>query len=262
MKIIVCMKQVPAGTKVDIDPETGAMKRLSSATRTNPYDLFALESALLLREKLGGTVTVLTMGPAQAESMMRDAYTMGADEAVILSDRKFAGSDVLSTSFTLSQGIQVLGGADLIICGKQTTDGDTAQVGPAIAEHLHIPHAAWVTRIEEADTEGISVEQKLGNVTQVSRIPYPCLITVEKDMCVPRLPSWILKKETAERKVRFLGYEDLPCQDLTRYGLNGSPTAVERMFPPEVMERQVYLNGDAGEKAEELFGILTKKKII
>ena len=104
MKIIVCMKQVPAGTKVDIDPETGAMKRLSSATRTNPYDLFALESALLLREKMGGTVTVLTMGPQQAESMMRDAYTMGADDAVILSDRKFAGSDVLSTSFTLSQG--------------------------------------------------------------------------------------------------------------------------------------------------------------
>ncbi len=262
MKIIVCMKQVPAGTKVDIDSETGAMKRLSSATRTNPYDLFALESALLLREKMGGTVTVLTMGPQQAESMMRDAYTMGADDAVILSDRKFAGSDVLSTSFTLSQGIQVLGGADLIICGKQTTDGDTAQVGPAIAEHLHIPHAAWVTRIEAVDEKSISVEQKLGNVTQVSRIPYPCLITVEKDMCVPRLPSWILKKETANRKVRVLGYEDLPCQDLTRYGLNGSPTAVERMFPPQEMERQVYLNGDAGEKTKALFDILTKKKII
>ena len=103
MKIIVCMKQVPAGTKVDIDPETGAMKRLSSDTRTNPYDLFALECALQLKEKLGGTVTALTMGPAQAESMMRDAYTMGADDAVILSDRKFAGADVLSTSYTLSR---------------------------------------------------------------------------------------------------------------------------------------------------------------
>ena len=139
MKIIVCMKQVPAGTKVDIDPETGAMKRLSSDTRTNPYDLFALECALQLKEKLRGTVTALTMGPAQAESMMRDTYTMGADDAVILSDRKFAGADVLSTSYTLSQGVQLLGGADLIICGKQTTDGDTAQVGPALAEHLHIP---------------------------------------------------------------------------------------------------------------------------
>ena len=143
MKILVCMKQVPAGTKVDIDPETGAMKRMSGATRTNPYDLFALETALRIREQQGGTVTVLTMGPPQAEEMMRDAYTMGADDAVILSDRKFAGADVLATSYALSQAIQVLGGADLILCGRQTTDGDTAQVGPAIAEHLHMPHAAW-----------------------------------------------------------------------------------------------------------------------
>ncbi len=262
MKIIVCMKQVPAGTNVEIDPETGAMKRLSSATRTNPYDLFALETALLLKEKMGGTVTVLTMGPAQAESMMKDAYACGADEAVILSDRKFAGSDVLSTSYTLRQGIQVLGGADLIICGRQTTDGDTAQVGPALAEHMHIPHAAWVTRIEEVTEKNISVQQKLGDMTQVSRIPFPCLITVEKDMCVPRLPSWILKKKTADRKVRFLSFEDLPNQDLTRYGLNGSPTAVERMFPPEKAQKQVYLEGSTEEKTKELFDILVSRKII
>ena len=126
MKIVVCMKQVPASSKVDIDPETGAMKRMSGETRTNPYDLFALETALQIREKVGGTVTVLTMGPPQAEEMMRDAYTMGADDAVILSDRKFAGADVLATSYALAQGIQVIGGADLIICGRQTTDGDTA----------------------------------------------------------------------------------------------------------------------------------------
>lgn len=132
MKIVVCMKQVPATSKVDIDPETGAMKRMSGETRTNPYDLFALETALMIREKTGGTVTVLTMGPPQAEEMIRDAYTMGADEGVILSDRKFAGADVLATSYALAQGIQVIGGADLIICGRQTTDGDTAQVGPAL----------------------------------------------------------------------------------------------------------------------------------
>ena len=114
MKIVVCMKQVPASSKVDIDPETGAMKRMSGETRTNPYDLFALETALQIREKVGGTVTVLTMGPPQAEEMMRDAYTMGADDAVILSDRKFAGADVLATSYALAQGIQVIGGADLI----------------------------------------------------------------------------------------------------------------------------------------------------
>lgn len=262
MKIIVCMKQVPAGTKVDIDPETGAMKRLSGAARTNPYDLFALETALKIREKLGGTVTVLSMGPSQAETMMKDAYSMGADDAVILSDRKFAGADVLATSYTLKQGIKVLGGADLIICGRQTTDGDTAQVGPALAEHLHIPHAAWVAEIEDVDEEKIRVRQDYGSVTLVSEIPYPCLITVDKDMCVPRLPSYKLKKSTAERPVRFLSFEDLPNQDMSRYGLVGSPTAVERMFAPPEKEKQVYLEGDAAEKTDALFQILTGKKII
>lgn len=262
MKIIVCMKQVPAGTKVDIDPETGSMKRLSSETRTNPYDLFALEAALTLREKLGGTVTVLTMGPQQAEAMMRDAYAMGADEAVILSDRKFAGADVLATSYALSQAIEVLGGADLIVCGKQTTDGDTAQVGPAIAEHSGIPHAAWVAAIEEADEKSICVRQALASVTQVSEIPYPCLLTVDKDMCVPRLPSYRLKCATAERTIRYLSFADMPDQNLSRYGLIGSPTAVERMFAPPEAEKQVYLEGDALEKTDALFRILTDKKII
>ena len=245
MKIVVCMKQVPASSKVDIDPETGAMKRMSGETRTNPYDLFALETALQIREKVGGTVTVLTMGPPQAEEMMRDAYTMGADDAVILSDRKFAGADVLATSYALAQGIQVIGGADLIICGRQTTDGDTAQVGPAIAEHLTIPHAAWVAEI-----------------SQISEIPYPCLLTIDKDTCVPRLPSYLLKKATADRPIRILSFENMPDQDLSRYGLVGSPTSVERMFAPPEGEKQVYLEGSAKEKAEELFSILTGKKII
>ena len=198
------MKQVPAGTKVDIDPETGAMKRLSGETRTNPYDLFALEAALQLREKVGGSVTVLTMGPPQAEEMMRDAYTMGADDAVILSDRKFAGADVLATSYALSQGITAIGDIDLIICGKQTTDGDTAQVGPAIAEHLGIPHAAWVSEIVDADSESIQVKQDLVSVSQTSKIPYPCLITVDKDMCVPRLPSYLLQKQSKDRPVKIM----------------------------------------------------------
>ena len=262
MKIIVCMKQVPAGTKVDIDPETGAMKRLSSDTRTNPYDLFALETALSIREKTGGTVTVLTMGPPQAETMMRDAYTMGADDAVILSDKKFAGADVLATSYALAQGIHLAGGADLIICGRQTTDGDTAQVGPAIAEHLSIPHAAWVAEITDVNEKAICVRQDLGSVSQVSEIPYPCLITVDKDMCVPRLPSYILKKQTEDRPVKIFGFEDMPDQNMSRYGLVGSPTSVERMFAPPEKESQVYLEGTAEEKTDRLFQILTGKKII
>lgn len=262
MKILVCMKQVPAGTKVDIDPETGAMKRLSGETRTNPYDLFALEAALQLREKVGGSVTVLTMGPPQAEEMMRDAYTMGADDAVILSDRKFAGADVLATSYALSQGITAIGDIDLIICGKQTTDGDTAQVGPAIAEHLGIPHAAWVSEIVDADSESIQVKQDLVSVSQTSKIPYPCLITVDKDMCVPRLPSYLLQKQSKDRPVKIMPFEDMADQNLSKYGLVGSPTAVEKMFAPPEVEKQVYFDGDAKEKTKQLFDVLVNKKVI
>lgn len=256
------MKQVPAGTKVDIDPETGAMKRLSGETRTNPYDLFALEAALQLREKVGGSVTVLTMGPPQAEEMMRDAYTMGADDAVILSDRKFAGADVLATSYALSQGITAIGDIDLIICGKQTTDGDTAQVGPAIAEHLGIPHAAWVSEIVDADSESIQVKQDLVSVSQTSKIPYPCLITVDKDMCVPRLPSYLLQKQSKDRPVKIMIFEDMADQNLSKYGLVGSPTAVEKMFAPPEVEKQVYFDGDAKEKTKQLFDVLVNKKVI
>lgn len=262
MKIVVCMKQVPAGTKVDIDPETGAMKRMSGETRTNPYDLFALETAIQIREKVGGTVTVLTMGPPQAEEMIRDAFTMGADDGIILSDKKFAGADVLATSYALAQAIQVEKDVDLIICGKQTTDGDTAQVGPAIAEHLHIPHAAWVAEIVNVGKEKIDVRQDLESVSQTSRMAYPCLITVDKDMCVPRLPSYLLKKKTRERNVRIMTFRDMPDQDLSRYGLIGSPTSVERMFAPEEAEKQVYLEGTAKEKADAMFRILQSKKII
>lgn len=262
MKMIVCMKQVPATSQVEIDPETGAMKRLSASTRTNPYDLFALETALRIREQTGGTVTVLTMGPPQAEKMMKDAYMMGADEAVILSDRKFAGSDVLATSYTLAQGIQVLGGADLILCGRQTTDGDTAQVGPAIAEHLGIPHCAWVSEIMGVTEESIQIRQELGSVTQVSQMNFPCLITVDKDMCVPRLPSYLLKKKTAKKPVKILSFADLPDQNMTRYGLIGSPTSVARMFAPAVRDSQVYLEGSPEEKAQKLFDLLVSKKIV
>ena len=247
MKIIVCMKQVPASSRVDIDPETGNLKRGSAGQRTNPYDLYALECALQIREKTGGTVTVLTMGPGQAESMIRDAYSMGADEGVILSDRKFAGSDVLATSYTLSQGIELLGGADLILCGRQTTDGDTAQIGPAIAEHLHIPHCAWVSAIEEADAEQITLKQDFGSVTQISRMHYPCLG---------------LTKETKDRPVRVVTFDDLPRPDLTRFGAVGSPTRVERIFAPEAGAASVVLEGTAAKKAEQLTKLLAERKYI
>lgn len=260
MKIVVCMKQVPLSSKVEIDEETGNLKRLGAAVRTNPFDLFALECALRVREQVGGTVTVLTMGPQQAESMIRDAYMMGADDAIILSDRKFAGSDVLATSYTLSQGIQLLGSVDLIICGRQTTDGDTAQIGPAIAEHLHLPHAAWVNEITGVSETSIQVRQDLSSVYQVSEMKFPCLITVDKDICVPRLPSYRRKAEAAVNPIRMVSLADLPAPDLSRFGLVGSPTTVERIFPPPARGGSVTLEGSAAEKSSQLFDLLAAAK--
>ena len=136
MNILVCIKQVPASSKVEVDPQTGVLKRAGVESKMNPYDLYALETALRLREEHGGSVTVLSMGPPQAQAVIREAFAMGADAGVLLSDRRFGGADVLATSYTLAQGVRRAGRFDLLICGKQTTDGDTAQVGPEIAESV------------------------------------------------------------------------------------------------------------------------------
>lgn len=262
MKIIVCMKQVPGTTKVEIDEETGILKRSGASAKVNPYDLYALETGLKLREQLGGTVTAVTMGPEQAEEMMQEAYMMGIDDAYIFSDRRFAGADVLATAHTLAEGIRTIGPFDLIICGKQTTDGDTSQIGPALAEILQIPHTAWVNRIDEASQDGLRVEWKLRTVTQVVSMKFPCLITVEKGIFTPRLPSYRMKKEKAEARVHRMDLDQFSDSDPRHYGQEGSPTSVERIFPPAENTDYVYLEGDAGEKAAELFRILTEKKFV
>lgn len=256
------MKQVPAGKGIEIHPETGALKRTSGSTRTNPYDLFALEAALQIRSIVGGTVTVLTMGPEQAQTMIRDAYAMGADDGVLLSDRRFAGADVLATSYALSQAILALGDFDLIICGKQTTDGDTSQVGPAIAEHLNRPHAGWVGKIVDVTSKDITVQQDLASISQVSKLPYPCLITVDKDSNVPRLPSYRLKKQNAEHHIQKMTFADMPDQDTSHYGFAGSPTAVRKMFAPDPIEKQVHIQGNIDEQVDQVVSLLAKKKYI
>ena len=262
MKIVVCIKQVPVSNDAGISKRDGTIERDRARSKMNPYDLYALETAFRIREQLGGTVSVLTMGPPQAEKAIRDAFMMGADAGCILSDKKFSGADVLATSFTLAQGIGLIGGADLIICGRQTTDGDTAQVGPAIAEHLRIPHASWVKEIRGINAEQITVCQSFAQVTQVSEIRLPCLITVEKGIFVPRLPSYKLKKDALARTIRTITFADLPNQDETRYGLTGSPTHVERIFKPDLRRKQEYLQGTASEKGEALLHFLWQGKFI
>ena len=262
MKIVVCMKQVPASSKVDIDPETGAMKRMSGETRTNPYDLFALETALQIREKVGGTVTVLTMGPPQAEEMMRDAYTMGADDAVILSDRKFAGADVLATSYALAQGIQVIGGADLIICGRQTTDGDTAQVGPQIAEKLHLPQVTYVADIQK-DGNTLTVKRMLEDGYMMVKVQTPCLLTCIKELNQPRYMSVNGIFTCYDKPMEVFDYnalKDDPLIEVDTIGLKGSPTNVFKSFTPPQKGAGTMLTGD--DTAAQLAGILAKKHLI
>lgn len=262
MHIVVCIKQVPASNKVDVDPVTGVLKRNSADSKMNPYDLYALETALRLREQVGGEITVLTMGPDQAKAVLREAFAMGADRGVLLSDRRFAGADVLATSRALSQAIRRLGHFDLIITGKQTTDGDTAQVGPEIAEWLDIPCAANVRSIEQLRTANITVRMELPDAVEISRIQFPCLLAVDKDIYMPRLPSYVRKKASAEREITVWSLDDMADADPEHYGLSGSPTQVQRIFPPEPHGERELWTGDGAQLTQRLFDKLSNMKFI
>lgn len=262
MKVLVCIKQVPGTTKVEVDEKTGVLKRDGIESKMNSYDLYALETALWIKEKLGGSITVVTMGPLQAESIIKEAYMMGADEGYIFSDRKFAGADVLATSYTLSQGIRAIGNFDIILCGKQTTDGDTAQVGPALAEYLGMPHVAWVKSIESITGKSIIVAQDMADSTEIVELIYPCLITVEKDIMQPRLPSFRKKLLTSEWAVNIMSLEDFADKDENKYGLSGSATRVERIFPPESNTSQIIWEDESEELAEKMFITMEELKFL
>ena len=251
MNIFVCIKQVPSTNKVQVDEKTGVLKRDGVSSKMNPYDLYALETALRLKEAHGGAVTVGTMGPPQAQAVIREAYMMGADEGYVFSDRRLGGADVLATSYTLSQAIRSVGDFDLILCGKQTTDGDTAQVGPAIAEHLGIPHAAWVSRLE-VEGDGVNAEQQLQDVIETVHMPFPCLVTVEQDIYMPRLPSLKTAREIGDKPIHIQGLDSFLDTDPSHYGLTGSPTQVERIFPPPSdTEHEMWQGPDSAQKLHD-----------
>lgn len=258
IRITTCIKQVPGTTKVEVDESTGVLKRDGIESKMNPYDLYALETALKIKEKKGAVLTVVSMGPPQASEVIREAYMMGADDGLLLSDRKFAGADVLSTAYTLSQGVATQDMPDLIICGKQTTDGDTAQVGPEMAEFLDIPHVANVTCIREVREDSIVVDMDMPNAVETVEVEFPCLITVEKGIHQPRLPSFRLKMSTRDKAVPMLSIKDFTDQEESRYGLKGSPTQVVRIFPPATdRERETWQGGGpelAGRIHDKLMG--------
>ena len=262
MKITVCIKQVPGTAQVEIDPQTGVLKRDGVESKMNPYDLYALETALRFKQSHGAEVTVVTMGPPQAESVIREAFMMGVDHGVLFSDRRFGGSDVLATAYTLSQGIRAAGGADLVICGKQTTDGDTAQVGAELAEFLGIPHVAGVSQIHELGGDEIMLDLDLPLHIETVRVKLPCLVCVEKGIYEPRLPSFRRKLETAGRDIKVYTLDDMADPDPDHYGLSGSPTQVKRIFPPESTNTHESWEGSDAELAERLFGLLESRKFL
>ena len=262
MRIIVCVKQVPDTQKVQVDPVTGVLIRNGIDTKMNPYDLYALETALRIKEKTNAEIHVITMGPDTAKAVLYESMALGADEAWLMSDRRFAGADVLATSFTLAQGIKTIGDFDLILCGKQTTDGDTAQVGPAIGEVLDIPHVSWVRKLIDADDKGIIVQQEMMDSVADVRLNYPCLLTVEKGIFEPGLPSYIKMKDAKKKEIHCLNLDKCECRDTKRYGLSGSPTQVEKIFEPTYDLESVRLEGTSEENAKALFEKLCELKVV
>jgi electron transfer flavoprotein beta subunit len=243
MHSVVCIKQVPDTTDVRIDPETNTLMREGVAAIVNPFDTYAIEEALRLRERHGGTVTVLTMGPPQAESALREAIAMGADTGILVSDRAFAGSDTWATSYTLAAAIRKLGAFDLILCGKQASDGDTAQVGPGIATQLDLPQITYVRKIEALSETEVTAERLLETGYEVITAPLPCLLTVIKEINEPRLPS--LKGKLAARKAAITTWSAVDIKaDAARIGLDGSPTKVVNIFTPPPREGGTRLTGE------------------
>ncbi len=231
MRIVVCIKQVPATHDASIDPETKRIVREGVKAILNPFDTYAVEEGVLLRERLGGEVVVLSMGPPKAEAVLREAVSQGADRAVLLSHRAFGGSDTWATSYALACAIRTLGGADLVICGKQAVDGDTAQVGPGIAAHLGWPQATHVMQIRSANPGSIVAVRMHEDGYDVCELSLPVVITVVKDINQPRIPT--LRSSLASRKINIpVWTPDMIAADTARIGLDGSPTRVVKTEPP------------------------------
>lgn len=263
MKIVVCVKQVPDTTDVKINPETNTLIREGVASITNPFDEFAIEEGLRTKEKFGGEVHVITMGPPQAIEVLRNALAVGCDKVYLVSDRAFAGADTLATAYTLAKTIESIGGADLIFCGKQAIDGDTAQVGPGIATRLGIPQLTYVCKVREIqpDQKKIVVERLLENGKEVVESSLPALITVVKDINEPRLPSLLGIKKAAKVQIPTLTAKDIQA-DENRIGLKGSPTWVTRVFTPEARGGGELLKGELTEVVPLLVEKLMETKFI
>lgn len=255
MNIIICIKQVPETTEVRINPETNTLIREGVKSIINPFDMYAIEEGVRLKEKFGGKVTAVTMGPPQADAALKEAISLGVDEGILISDRAFAGSDTWATSYTLSEAIKKIGSFDLIICGKQASDGDTAQVGPGISSHLDIPQVTYVKKIEGINKKFMCVERMMEEGFEIIEAPLPALITVVKEINEPRLPSLKGMMRAKQAKITVWTQKELNL-DSQKIGLCGSPTQVVKIFTPPQRAGGEMLAGEPQEIAEKLVGLL------
>jgi electron transfer flavoprotein beta subunit len=251
MNIIVCVKQVPDAKDVRLDPKTNTLAREGVQSIMNPYDQHAVEEAVRIKESLGGEVTVVTMGPPQAEAVLRQAISCGADHGVLVSDRAFAGADTWATSYTLAKAITALGSFDLVFCGKQAIDGDTAQVGPGLGMRLGIPFVTCVQKVRQADSAGLVLERMMDDGYDVIKVDYPALLTVVKDVNEPRVPSLKGTMRAKKAVIRTMNAKDINA-DPASIGLPGSPTQVVKVFPPEPRGERALLTGTIDEQVEQL----------
>lgn len=231
MKQIVFLKQVPASMHIHIDPVTHTLVRAGAKAQTNPDDLHALQAAIEIRSQAGGTIVAVSMGPPQAEAVLREALMFGADEAVLLTDRAFAGSDTWSTGYILASAVRKIEKASILLFGKQAIDGDTAQVGPGVAARLELPQLTEVLKIKEVSNDSVTIEKVGDNGTQILRSSFPCVMTITKEankLPAPTLRAW----EEAQKKPLICWSANDLSLDVSVIGLNGSPTRVVKTTVP------------------------------
>jgi electron transfer flavoprotein beta subunit len=255
MNIIVCIKQVPDAKDVRLDPKTNTMAREGVASIMNPFDRHALEAAVQLKESTGGLVTALSMGPPQAEEVLREAVSCGSDGGTLVSDRAFAGADTWATTYTLGKAVEKLGEFDLIVCGKQAIDGDTAQVGPGLAHRLDIPYVTCVRKILSCENGTLRLERMMDDGYDEVEVDLPALITVVKEINEPRVPSLKGKMKSKKMEIPVLSAADIGA-DPDCIGLPGSPTQVQRVFTPEPRGERTMLSGSLEEQIEQLLTVL------
>lgn len=263
MKIIVCIKQVPESTEVKLDPKTYTLDRSTSKGIINPFDVNAIEETVRIAEKFENVETIaLSMGPPTAEDALKEALTYGLDAAYFLSDKAFAGADTLATSYTIAKAIEKIGSYDLILCGKQAIDGDTAQVGPGLAENLNIAQTTNVKKIEFLDESTLRVESELEDGYKIIELKLPAVLTVTKEINIPRIPNFKIARLALKKTIVKWGIQDLDNIDISKVGMDGSPTNVIKVETPEIKKDTIYLKGTPSEIANELIEKLKERHFI